>query len=139
MMATLTMDQFEKKLKRFGKDHPDLLKNVLRKGAETVRLEAVRNHLSGPKMSKGRGSLKNATLARRSGDLAGSINTKVVASNKKQSAKVSTNMVYARIHEKGDKTKGMPKRPYLEPSLQAKRKQIVDDILKAMIRGYKKA
>ena len=138
-MATLTMEQFQKKLKRFGKDHPDLLKVALRRGAETVRLEAVRKHLSGPKMPVGKGSTKNATLARRSGDLAGSLNTKVVANKKRQSAKVSTNLIYARIHEKGDKTKGMPKRPYLSSSLQAKRKDIVDDLLKAMIRGYKKA
>ena len=138
-MATLTVEQFEKKLRRFGNNHPDLLKVALRRGAETVRLETVRKHLSGPKMPKGIGSTKNATLARRSGDLAGSLNTRVVANNKRQSAKISTSLIYARIHEKGDKSKGMPKRPYLEPSLQAKRKEIVDDILKAMIRGYKKA
>jgi phage gpG-like protein len=151
-MATYTPEQFQKKLKRFAKKHPDILEVGLKRSTEIVRTEAVRKHLSGPKMPRGKGSNKNATLARGSGDLAGSVNTKVKVSKIRQVAQIISNMVYSRIHELGGKinhtnlfgrgikaTITMPKRPYLSPSLQVKRKEIVDTLLKAMIRGYKKA
>jgi phage gpG-like protein len=61
-------------------------------------------------------------------------------------------MVYSRIHELGGKinhtnlfgkgikaTITMPKRAYLSPSLQAKKKEIVDILLNAMIAGYKRS
>ncbi len=151
-MATYTPEQFQKKLKRFGKQHPKILGVELKRATEKVRTEAVHKHLSGPRMARGQGSKKNATLARISGDLAGSVNTKVKVSKIRQVAQIISNMKYSRIHELGGKIKHtnlfgkgikatitMPKRPYLSPSLQKKRKEIVDVLLKAMIRGYKKA
>ncbi len=150
-MGTYTPEEFQKKLKRFARKHPDILEVALKRGTEIVRTEAVRNHLSGPKMPRGKGSKTVATLARRSGDLA-KIQTRVKATKRKQIAQIFSNMKYARIHEKGGTIqhtnlfgKGisaiikMPARPYLSPSLAKKRKDIVDIILKAMIRGYKKA
>jgi len=136
-MAILTMEQFQKKLKNWVRTNPQNLTIALKKAAEKVRGEAVRNHLSGPKMSKGVGSKTNATLARISGDLAGSVNTLASATIKKQVAQISSNLKYANRHEHG--TFGMPERSYLRSSLAKKRLEVLDDIAKAMIEGYKKA
>ena len=136
-MATLTMKQFEKKIKKWAKDEPKILENALKTAAEIVRGEAIQKHLSGPKMAKGKGSLKNATLARHSGDLAGSINTKVSVTKSKQMAEVGTNIKYAHRHEFG--TFGMPKRPFLTSSLEAKRQRILEVILDRLMEGYKKS
>lgn len=136
-MATLTMKQFEKKIKYWAKHEPSILEKALKTAAEIVRGEAVQKHLSGPKMAKGKGSLKNATLARHSGDLAGSINTKVSVTKRRQSAQVGTSIKYAHRHEAG--TFGMPKRPFLSPSLEAKRQKILDIILDQLIEGYKRS
>ena len=159
-MATMSLKEFEKKIKRWAKTQPELLENALKTAAEIVRGEAIIKHLSGPKMARGKGSLKNATLARRSGDLAGSINTKVSVTRKRQTAQVGTNMKYARIHEKGGvilpkkgkylvfsvgghtvfaRSVKMPKRPFLSPSLEAKRQKILDIMLDRLIEGYKKS
>jgi len=109
----------------------------LKTAAEIVRGEAVQKHLSGPKMAKGKGNLKNATLARHSGDLAGSINTKVSVARSRQSAQIGTNIKYAHRHEFG--TFGMPKRPFLTSSLEAKRQRILEVILDRLMEGYKKS
>ena len=135
-MGTYTPKEFQKKIQRFARQQPKLLKRALLRSTEEVRGVAISKHLSGPKMPKGKGSLTNATLARHSGDLAGSLNTKVSVTATKQTAQISSNMKYSRVHEKGGKF--MPKRPYLGSSLAEKRKNIVDNILKAMIEGYKR-
>lgn len=134
-MATYTPEEFKKKIERFAKDQPKAVEIGLKAGAELVRGEAVRNHLSGPKMPKGKGSLKNATLQPRTGDLRGSINTKV-KTTPKLSAQIGTSIKYARRHEEGIK---MPKRPFLKPSLEAKRQDAVDLILKKIMEAYRRA
>jgi len=140
----MTMEQFQKKIKRWAKNEPRTLEAALRTAAEIVRRETVQQHLSGPKMKKGVGSAKHATLARHSGDLAGSISTKVSVTKSKQmaqigtlSGKVGTVMKYAHRHEEG--TFGMPKRPFLHPSLEAKREKILQVILSRMMEAYKKS
>ena len=159
-MATMSMDQFEAKLKRWAKNNPADVKNALKAGAEVVRGQSIRKHLSGPKMPVGRGSAKNATLARRSGDLAGSLNTKASVSGAKISAQVSTNLKYARIHEKGGTIRPVrakalkfqvggrwvtkqsvtiPARPFLEPALEEKRNDIINLIGTRMVRGYNRS
>ena len=139
-MATYNMKTFEKKIKKWGKNNPKAIMRAFKRGTELVRGETVRKHLSGPKMAKGKGSLTSATLARRSGDLAGSINTKVFQSGTKIAGKVGTPIKYSRIHEKGGTSKRpMPKRPFLQPSLEKKRPEIVDIISRAIIEEYKRS
>lgn len=133
----MTMEQFQKKIKRWAKDEPKTLRAALRTATEIVRRETVQNHLSGPKMKRGVGSEKHATLARHSGDLAGSISTKVSVTKDKQIGQIGTNMKYAHRHEAG--TFGMPKRPFLHPSLEAKREKILQVILDKMMEAYKKS
>ena len=134
-MATYSPEQFERKIKAWAKNTPEAVERGLKAGAELVRAEAVLNHLSGPKMPKGKGSLKNATLQPRTGDLRGSINTKVKTSPK-ISAQVGTSIKYARRHEEGIK---MPKRPFLKPSLEAKRDKAVELILDKIMEAYRKS
>ena len=159
-MATLTMKQFEKKIKYWAKHEPSILEKALKTAAEIVRGEAIQKHLSGPKMAIGKGSLKNATLARHSGDLANSINTKVSVARNRQSAQIGSNLKYARIHEEGGVIKPkkgkylkftvggktiftesvtIPKRPFLSSSLEAKRQRILEVILDRLMEGYKKS
>ena len=151
-MGTYTPEEFQKKIKRFAKKQPELLKRALAKSAEMVTSEALTKHLSGPKMARGVGSKTNATLQpSRAADLRTSVNWKVKVNSSRQIAQVSSNMKYSRIHElggtinhnnlfgKGIKaTIKMPARPYLSSSLKAKRREIVDNILEAMIEGYKR-
>jgi phage gpG-like protein len=158
-MSNYTPEEFKRKLERWAKDNPKAVERGLKAGAELVRAEAVAKHLSGPKMPRGKGSLKAATLARGSGDLAGSINTKVKVGTK-ISAQIGTNLKYARIHENGGtikpktgqflkfniggrdifaKSVTIPKRPFLKPSLEAKRKEAVDLILDKIMEAYRKA
>ena len=154
------MDQFEKKVKKWAKKQPKAVGRGLEKAAQMVRSEAVKNHLSGPKMTQGVGSRTNATLQPGTGDLRSSINTKVSVGKTKQNATVGTSMLYARIHEKGGVIKPknkkslrftigsqvifakkvtIPKRPFLKPSLAKKRSKIDDVILEEIMREYKRA
>jgi len=135
-MATYSIKGFEKKLRNWAKTNPKEIKIALKKGTEIVRTEVVQNHLSGPKMPRGVGSRNNATLRRISGDLAGSINTKVIATKKRISGIIGTNMDYAEKHEKGI---GVPLRPFLAPSLAKRKKAALKLILKHMMLAYKKA
>ena len=159
-MATYDMKQFEKKLKKWGKNNPKAVKKAMKAGTELVRKETIDKHLSGPKMAQGKGSSTSATLKSGSGDLRGSINTKVTVSNSKTSGQIGSALKYARIHEQGGTIKAknggylkfkiggswvmvkevkIPKRAYLEPSLQKKKSDVMDLIGRMMIREYNKS
>lgn len=159
-MATLTFEQWAKKLEKWNKAQLDAVRIALKTGTEIVRAEAIRNHLSGPKMPRGVGSPNTATLARGTGDLAGSINTKVAVAGTKLQASVLTNLKYARIHSKGGtivpvraralkfkignqwiaaKRVTIPARPFLEPSLDAKRNEVDRIIANRIVEAYKQA
>ena len=94
-----------------------------------IRAEAVQKHLSGPRMPRGIGDEKNATLQPVTGTLRASVQTEVQVGPQRASAKVFTNTVYARKHEFGD---GVPKRPFLRPALEAKREDAVAGVIKAL-------
>lgn len=126
-----TFDEWNSFIARTAKSLPNVVKKALTIGTREVRTEAVLKHLSGPKMPKGIGDPKNATLARQSGDLAGSIQTKVKVDPDKVYGKVFTNMKYAGRHERG--TDGMPKRPFLNPSLDAKEESARELVRKAIL------
>ena len=135
-MATLTMEQFKKKITNWSKGMDKTVEKALGKASNKVRSEAVKNHLSGPKMPRGKGSLTDATLQPHTGDLRSSINTKVSVHTGKMKATVGSAISYAKKHEKGI---SVPKRPFLKPSLEEKRKEIDDIILDGMMEAYKKS
>ena len=138
-MAKLTMEQYERKLKRWQKRFPDDLKKVLARGGEKIISVIHREHLSGPYMGKGRTSETRATLAVRSGRLKNSVNRKVRVKSGDISLKVGTNVVYAGVHEHGWRLRNIPKRAYLWPSVQKKRPEILDDLAEGMVGSYDKA
>ena len=159
-MATLNMKQFEKKLKKWSKNNPKAVNLAMKAGTEIVRKEVISKHLSGPKMATGQGSSTTATLARRSGDMAGSVNTKVTVTPDKISGQIGSPLKYYRIHEKGGTIKGknggylkfkvggawvmvksvkIPKRSSLEPSLQAKKDEVMTLIGRRLIEEYNKS
>lgn len=159
-MGTYTPEQFRRKLNRFARSHPRLVRNAVKAGAEMVRTEAVTKHLSGPKMARGVGSEKNGTLQPDTGGLRTSVNTKVKMTGGRVRGIVSTNKKYAPIHEYGGtiaaksspylffkvggqwvKTKEVtiPARSFLRPSLDKKRKPVLNLILKKLMEGYRRS
>jgi phage gpG-like protein len=111
-------------------------------------------------MSHGAGSKKNATLQPDSGRLRNSVSTRVQRSGGRIRGTVGTNLKYAGIHEFGGtirpKTKKylkfkaggrwysasqvtIPERPYLRPSLEKKRKAVLNLILRKLLEGYKRS
>jgi phage gpG-like protein len=157
-MGTYTPKQFEAKLRRFAKDNPKAVAKGLRKGLDIVRREAVMNHLSGPKMPQGVGSKTNATLARQSGDLATKLNTNVTVGTSGIKARIGSPLKYAPVHEYGAtitpknakmlvfeiggqkvfaKKVTIPARPFLHPSVDAKRQEVTETILRHLMREYK--
>ena len=135
-MARYTPEQYQRKLKKWARNTPQAVVAGLKKGTEIIRTEAVVQHLSGPKMPKGVGNKMNATLARRTGLLAGSVRTKVKVASNRISGAVGTNVKYAHNHEKGTT---VPERPFLAPSLEKKRKDALEAILSALMAEYRAA
>lgn len=135
-----SMADFHKKLKRWEKEYPDDMAKASGVAGEVVNTEVQTKHLSGPKMAKGVGSDKHATLQPRSGDLRSSISVRVYRTTKGIKTFIGTflkPLKYAKWHEKGSEIH--PKRPFLSSSLSAKRKKIVDIYQKAMKRSYDNA
>ena len=140
-MATYkSMDAYYKKLKRWEKDFPDDMAKASGIAGEAVMTEVQTKHLNGPKMAKGVGSDKHATLQPRSGDLKSSISVRVYKTTQGIKTFIGTFLKptkYAKWHEKGSAIH--PKRPFLSSSLSAKRKKIIDIYKEAMKRSYKDA
>lgn len=114
-------------------DHfPEIVERGLSVGVRIVRAEAVANHLSGPKMARGVGDEKSATLQPDTGHLRASVQTAVEASSNKVSGKVFTNTAYAPAHEFG---KGVPKRPFLAPSLDEKKYEAIEKVKDVIVEG----
>lgn len=137
-MPEMNMKQFNDKVNRWMKDFPEAVEKALGAGAAMVHGEAVEKHLSGPKMPRGVGSLTKATLQpSRRAELKNSISFRVLKKGSSLIGQVGNwkhPLPYAKLHEYG--LGGMPKRPFLSSSLKAKKKQIVEFILKAMKRSY---
>lgn len=131
-----TPKQFQAKLARVGRRLPGVVKNALYRAGEKVRNEAIDKHLSGPTSTvTGEGAL-NASLSRQSGDLAGKLRTRVRGGSK-PNARVASPMRYATYHEEGSPGGKIPPRPFLKPSLQQKKPEIMDDLLKEVVEAYK--
>lgn len=135
------MKQYKEKIDRWIKDYPKEAEKTLKIAAETVYAEVVENHLSGPKMDVGEGSRTHGTLQPRSGDLKGSITTRVNRIGSKMQAMIGNfkrPLKYARVHEYGGMVgkRKMPERSYLRSSLAKKKKKILDMLLTAIKRSY---
>jgi len=132
-MAKLTLNQFQKKVNRWAKENPEAVEEALAAGAEMVRGEAVEKHLSGP--TSGGGGFHGESLRVRSGTLRNSVTSRVKG-GATPSAKVATNVVYAAAHEYG--TPKMPRRPFLRPSLEEKRKDVMELILRKIMETFRR-
>ena len=139
MAVYKNMADYEKKLKKWEKDFPNDMVKALGQAAEEVRKEVLTKHLNGLKMPSGVGSESHATLGIKTGKLRSSISEKVFRTAGGIKAWVGTFISptdYAKKHEFGI---GVPKRPFLSPSLKAKRKWIVNHLQKKMMESYKNA
>ncbi len=135
----MTWPQFEKKIDRWVRDFPDAVENALETGGEIILGEAQRKHLSGPKMPKGVGNPMRGTLQPRSGDLKTRLNKRVRVSRTDVSLRVGSNMVYAATHEYGDPRRGIPARPFLRSSRDARIDDVKAIILKRIMAAYERA
>lgn len=132
-MATLTLNQFQKKVQAFAKRSPDAVAEALTAGAEVVRGEAQVAHFGGS--TSAGGGFYGEQLRNRSGTLRKSITSRV-KSGANPSAKVGTNVVYAAVHEFGHRR--IPQRPYLRPALEEKREEILDLMLRKLMEAYRR-
>ena len=133
----MSMEQLQGKIQRWMRIAPEQLKKALLKGARVVTKEVQSKHLSGPKMPRGMGDLTRATLAVQTGRLRRSITERVQVSRDRVTAQVGTNVPYGRKHEKG--LEKMPERPFLRPSLEAKKSRVMEMILDGFMEAYKKS
>ena len=88
-------------------DLKSTIKKVLKWGMFKSEYTAKKEYLTGPRPEK---------LGVVTGRLLTSIKTRVFESGKSVVGEIGTNVIYARRHEEG--TGGMPKRAFLQPSLQ---------------------
>jgi len=154
---TLTMKQWQAKVKKWVKKHPQTVEKALKEEMLYLVGDVQKVHLSGPKMSWGKGSTRHATLARQTARLARSIHGEVIRRARKIRAYLGSNVIYARIHEKGGtieprnapylaftaggkffqlKKVKMPKRPYLWPTVERNKKHILATIHRWIVGAY---
>ena len=153
-MAQYTYEQFKEKLDRWWRLMPEEAWKAVSRAAAIVAAEVQKGHLSGERMPRGVGGTTNATLAVISNRLRGSIWHSVKRPSQMQggeiSARIGTNVKYARIHEYGGVIKNafgrgqhrmafMPMRPFLRPSLTKEQPRALRMILEAMTKSYEKA
>lgn len=153
----LTMEQFQRKVQTWHRRAPETLRLGLTEAAIIVTKEVRDKHLGGPKMARGRGSSTSATLAPVSGKLLASVGYRVSVTGDRIKAEVGTNLKYARIHEYGGiikpvkgkflkfeiggrtifaKQVKIPARPFLRPSVKAKRPEVVRILADHFMRSY---
>ena len=135
-MAKLTMDQFQRKVRRWRRKFPDAIREALERGGERILHEVHTKHLSGPKIPRGEGHPTNATLQPQSGRLKTSVHYRVRSTSRETSLTVGTNVIYAGVHEHGYKKRNIPARPFLQPSVDAKRDAILDDVSESIVAAY---
>ena len=154
-MATYTYEQFKEKLDKWWRLVPEEAWKAVSRAAALVVAEVQRGHLSGKKMPRGVGGTTEATLAVVTNRLRGSIWHSVkrpsqLKQGEQITARIGTNVKYARIHEYGGVIRNafgrgqhrmafMPMRPFLRPSLSKEQPRALKLILDAMMRSYNKA
>lgn len=130
------LKEFEQKLMRWSVLMPKETEKALRLGGELVRREVQEEHLSGPPMTRGVGDYLNATLAAQTGTLRRSIALRIRVASGDISAEIGTTVPYGKKHELG--LDRMPERPFLRPSIEKKRSEMVRLIEKHVMSAYGK-
>lgn len=149
-MGNYTPESFAKKLRDISKKYPQHLRIALKKATEEVRKEAVTKHFGAVTSEETGVNAKNAMLKNGGGaakrgrksntNLRATIHSSVDVGTK-VSATVGSPAEYARIHEHGGmagrgRKVRIPARPYLKPSLEAKREKITQLIADELIRVF---
>lgn len=160
-MAKQSLEEFNKKLKRWMRAMPKEVEISVKRGADFVIAYIQKEHLSGPKMPRGVGHASKATLAVGKGDrLRKAINKRVSVTARRITALIGVKLKYGPIHEFGGiirpkrfkflhwkdetgehfaKKVKIPARPYLRPSIREKRKDVMVEILEGAMRSYRKS
>lgn len=128
-------DEWRDDMEHVAQHFPEVLEKALTVGVRMVRAEVVEKHLSGPKMPRGIGDPKNATLQPDTGHLRASIQTKVSANPGKLIGRIFTNTEYAPTHERGRGK--IPARPFLAPSLEEKRPDVIQKIKEVILEALR--
>ncbi len=138
-MARYNPEQFQRKLNAWSKKMPLTVAKALNRGAALIVREA-KGHLRGP--TSAGGGFANETLSRRSSRLFFNVNKRVRVLAGSVTARIGTNVPYGRIHEYGGWTgrnhaSYIPRRPYLRPSIEKRRRATTKLILDEMMRSYR--
>lgn len=138
-MAKLTLEQLQRKMARWGPKGIAMIQDGMEQVGTEVNAHAIRHHLHGPKMPRGvTGGFSNSTLHSRVG-----MRQRLAVRAKKRGSRVTisvgTNLTnrgysYPRAHEYG--LGKMPERPWLRPSVKAKKKRLLAVIRKRYIEAY---
>lgn len=137
-MATLTFEQFKKKMEAWGPRGQVVIRRSMEETAERVLAYAKSKHLH-KKMPRGvTGGFSGSTLGSKTG-MRQRLTKKTTVRGTETTVKVGTNLTnrgysYPRAHEYGlDK---MPERPWLRPSVKKKQPLLLRNIKKAFVEAY---
>lgn len=139
-MSRMTMAVWQRRIRRLSKRMPDVVEGAYIRAAAAVVGHAQKRHLRGPKMPRGvSGGFSGSTLSAPTRRLRGSLSQKVKVTADRVVARVGTNVTnrgysYPRAHEFG--LGKMPERPFLRPSVEAKRENTAEEIRDAVMTAY---
>jgi hypothetical protein len=124
-----TAEQFQKKLKRWAKKTPKIVKDALGKAGLVVQKDVQSRRLSGQVLREQTGTLKRSINFR----------TKVLPGSVR--LQIGTNVHYGKYWEEGFVRAGKPvkARPFLKPAIRSKKKEVMELIADGMLREYKRA
>ena len=139
-MSKMTLPQFQAKIRKFTAQMPEAVEDAFQEVLPVLAGKVITTHLSGPKMARGVGDPTKATLARQSGRLAMGIRHRVRWKGKEVAAQIGVDGLgpYPRYHEKGSPGGRIPKRPYLLPTVKREGDKTKRNILKHIIRKWKR-
>ena len=140
-MSRMSMAVWNRRIRRMATTMPDVVRNAYTRAAIIVIGHAQKHHLSGPKMPRGvSGGFSGSTLAVQSTELRNRLAHKLGTTTLgRVIIRVGTNVTsggysYPRAHEYG--LGKMPERPFLRPSVDAKRNNTVKEIRNGVIQAY---
>ena len=128
-----TAEEFQKKLNRWAKTAPEKLKKAMDVGGLDIQKDVQQNRL--------RGQVLNSYRPPRTGTLMRSIHFLSDISGKRITLKIGTNVgtkkgfAYGKHWERDAKKP----RPFLKPSVAARKQFVISRIADAMMGAYKKA
>ena len=136
-MSKMTLPQFQAKIRKFTAQMPEAVEDAFQEVLPVLAGKVITTHLSGPTSAKGD---EPATLSRQSGRLAMGIKHRVKWKGKEVSAQIGVDGLgpYPRYHEKGSPGGKIPKRPYLLPTVKREGDRTKRNILKHIIRKWKR-